>query len=380
MADKGIIIDGRWLSPEMRGIGVFTLNFLKALSHSNFNGLVFSVAIKKKNFAYARSELGDKFNFILLPNAPDPILDLIIFPYIILRDRYSLIHYTGNTGFLYKFGRSKSIITLHDVSFLKSSKLIPRSYKCKQFIGRLYRSFFIKFFLKSSSSVVTVSNFAMNDIQHYFPNIKRLSYVYHGVDFDRLTILEPTIKNNNYLIISGIDPQKNLQRIIDAFIKFKLKFDTNCCLTVIGVHESEYKFYNPKYSNYDFINFLGYQNHKETLALLHSSKCLIIGSLYESFCLPIIEAMSMSVDVIASSNGAIPEIGKDYIKLYFNPYNVESIYSAIILYENVSYSDNSFISDDIYVKYSWERVVEHYLKEYRYILSSSTYSDDHSRD
>jgi hypothetical protein len=63
------------------------------------------------------------------------------------------------------------------------------------------------------------------------------------------------------------------------------------------------------------------------------------------------------------------EIGKDYINSFFNPYDVESIYSAIVHYEGTSLKKKRPIPSYLYEKFSWSNVVEHYLEEYKSLLN-----------
>jgi glycosyltransferase involved in cell wall biosynthesis len=50
----------------------------------------------------------------------------------------------------------------------------------------------------------------------------------------------------------------------------------------------------------------------------------VIPSLYEGFCLPMVEAMACGIPTVASNNSCLPEIS-DGVLRYFNPYSVEDI-------------------------------------------------------
>jgi glycosyltransferase involved in cell wall biosynthesis len=59
-------------------------------------------------------------------------------------------------------------------------------------------------------------------------------------------------------------------------------------------------------------------------------------SYYESFGMPVLEALINKISVICSNTGALPEITKE-LALYFNPYNAKDISSKMeIFIENYS--------------------------------------------
>ncbi|MBX5494494.1 MAG: glycosyltransferase family 4 protein [Bryobacteraceae bacterium] len=74
--------------------------------------------------------------------------------------------------------------------------------------------------------------------------------------------------------------------------------------------------------------FAGYLPEKEFGGLLKAARGLIFPSLYEGFGIPILEAMTAGVPVLASDLSAFEELGGDAI-LRFDPRKAESIVKAI---------------------------------------------------
>jgi alpha-1,3-rhamnosyl/mannosyltransferase len=62
--------------------------------------------------------------------------------------------------------------------------------------------------------------------------------------------------------------------------------------------------------------------------LLRGAALEVIPSLYEGFCLPMLEAMACGVPTIASSSSCLPEISGGSLR-YFDPYSVEAIADCI---------------------------------------------------
>jgi glycosyltransferase involved in cell wall biosynthesis len=64
------------------------------------------------------------------------------------------------------------------------------------------------------------------------------------------------------------------------------------------------------------------------VSLIKGAKCVLFPSLYEGFGLPVLEAMKLGTPVLASSEGAIPEVAGDGA-LLIDPYDTRSIADGI---------------------------------------------------
>jgi glycosyltransferase involved in cell wall biosynthesis len=78
----------------------------------------------------------------------------------------------------------------------------------------------------------------------------------------------------------------------------------------------------------DRILFPGYASEAGMAALYQASVGLIFPSLYEGFGLPLVEAMALSVPVLASNTTCIPEVAAD-AALYFDPRMPRELVHAI---------------------------------------------------
>ena len=63
--------------------------------------------------------------------------------------------------------------------------------------------------------------------------------------------------------------------------------------------------------------------------MLKAARLCVIPSLYEGFCLPMIEAMACGVPTIASNASCLPEVSGGVL-LYFDPYSVEEMAHTIL--------------------------------------------------
>jgi glycosyltransferase involved in cell wall biosynthesis len=63
---------------------------------------------------------------------------------------------------------------------------------------------------------------------------------------------------------------------------------------------------------------------RELALLLKGASLVVIPSLYEGFCLPMVEAMASGVPVIAARTSCLPEISGGALR-YFDPLSVEEM-------------------------------------------------------
>jgi glycosyltransferase involved in cell wall biosynthesis len=76
------------------------------------------------------------------------------------------------------------------------------------------------------------------------------------------------------------------------------------------------------------IRYVGSVNEQEKWSLLQQSVGLLFPSWWEGFGLPVLEAMAVGTPVIASSRGALPEVGGD-AAIYVEPDDTEQMALAI---------------------------------------------------
>jgi len=130
----------------------------------------------------------------------------------------------------------------------------------------------------------------------------------------------------NFILAQGTrEPRKNLNRLIQAFIKFKSKYpQTKTELAITGKYG-----WGDDISNKDpNIKILGFIPEKDMVALHASALCLAYPSLYEGFGLPIIKSFKVGTPVITSNNSSLKEIATKGA-LLVDPESVDQISHAI---------------------------------------------------
>lgn len=127
--------------------------------------------------------------------------------------------------------------------------------------------------------------------------------------------------NINILMVGRVAPNKDNIVAVEAFAKYHQK-NRNCRLIIVGDCAGEY---GEKVRQR--ITTLGLPNvvitGKVTLEVLKAfynvADLLLITSKHEGFCVPMIEAMALSVPVLANQECALPYTGGDAVHYVNNP-------------------------------------------------------------
>jgi len=207
-------------------------------------------------------------------------------------------------------------------------------------------TFFLKFLLarsaKSSAAIITVSENSRQDIIRLcgVPESK-VHVVYEGYDgelFNRIPPYEALRKqlqlrvgiNRPYILHHGaIQPRKNLVRLIAAYRQMlvgnpRLGFDLVLAGPLAWQHEETLNFANTDNTGRGKVVLTGALSDHDLSLLVRGASLEVIPSLYEGFCLPMVEAMACGVPTIAANTSCLPEISGGFLR-YFDPSSVEGM-------------------------------------------------------
>lgn len=270
----------------------------------------------------------------------------------------------------------------------------------------------IKRRLQQTDLILGCSEDITRKVRNRFPDLSVGCHtLYRGIDLSQFSppeALELRKKNGrNLLFVSRLSPEKGVHVLLDAF-GLVLKRFPDACLQIVGgigsippqlaiaisddnrVQELS-RFYKIPPSRPDFyyqqlltrlpanemnrVTFIGSITYNSMPGEYRKADILINSSLWESFGLPILEAMASGLPVIASEVGGIPEIVKhEETGLLFKPGDPHSLAKAIIrLLEDEELSRNLRIraSQEIKRKFSWDVLNEELWRHYQSLLSSN---------
>ncbi len=111
----------------------------------------------------------------------------------------------------------------------------------------------------------------------------------------------------------GQDPVKNLRRVLDALARL-LREGRDLDLVIAGEPGPDtpaLTAHAARAGVLDRVRLPGYLDRADLLALYRGAAALVYPSLAEGFGLPVLEAMACGTPVVASREGAIPEVAGD---------------------------------------------------------------------
>lgn len=245
------------------------------------------------------------------------------------------------------------ITTIHDLIPLKFPKLTPR------IIVDTHKER-LNWVVKESKLIIVPSIATKNDLIDLGFGEERIRVVYEAPNLTKATnkSVEETIKKyairEDYIIAIGVNPRKNIQRIIDAY--HLSKYGKNLKLIIVGEKG------NAKFQDERGVRFLGHVNNNNLSALLTGSKALVFPSLYEGFGIPILDAFNCEVPVITSNISSMPEASGG-ASILVDPYNVNSIADGI---EEALSKPKTLITKGLkqVSNFSWQKTAEETLKIY----------------
>lgn len=239
----------------------------------------------------------------------------------------------------------KKVITIHDVKI----KAHPEFFS-KKFLA--WYNILFKNITKKSEKIITVSEFSKREIIKYYKVSPEKIHVIGNAwqHFERLKFDEGALKkyglrkNEFYFSMSSLEPNKNLQWIINAAENNK-----DSIFAVAGGINNKV-FLQKETDSPENVKFLGYISDEEAKTLMRDCKAFLYPTIYEGFGIPPLEAISSGAkNIVVSDSEIMHEILEDSA-IYVNPF----VYNFKI--EEVIDKENSF--DQILAKFSWRRSAE----------------------
>lgn len=227
------------------------------------------------------------------------------------------------------------------------------------FFPQYYRESFIRLSLqltpmiKQSSYIVVSSEKVKEEMKIVYPDYKNIVVIPFGIPFDMLEIPNKKENSNPYFLYVGMNhPIKNLKFVIKAFKKFKsISGNSHYRLVLIG---PQYMYSHKE----DHIKVIPSVNREELKQWYRNATAYLTASLYESFNIPVLEALSQECPVIGLKTAIIPELTK-YVNV------VNSLNAFIECMSTVSINSNARISANLLKKsFSWKDYIKKLTKLY----------------
>jgi glycosyltransferase involved in cell wall biosynthesis len=217
---------------------------------------------------------------------------------------------------------SKAVVTVHDLGY----KLFPEAHTPNQV---RYLDWSTRHSVKRASLILADSQATADDLQRFYavPS-EKIRIVYPGVNapFDKRdwTIFgKYKLPLTYFLFIGTLQPRKNIQRIIEAYMMWRRgNPEKNIGLVLAG--KEGWLFDKAWLEDTENVVVTGYIAEEDKGAVIRQATALLFPSLYEGFGFPVVEAMHLGTPVIASNSSSLPELVGD-AGILVNPLSVPEI-------------------------------------------------------
>lgn len=268
----------------------------------------------------------------------------------------------------------KVITHIHDVSFKAYRKMILKR-------DLFFLDLLIPRSIRRSDKIIAVSEFTKNEIiKYYKTDPLKIEVVHNSISVNKLSVNENKKREvkekynlpDKYILYLGtLQPRKNIALLVEAYAKIRTKLPE--IKLVIAGNKSAHNFDEKidriikKYNlgKHDIV-FTGFIDAKDKNIFFEMAHVFVFPSFYEGFGIPILEAMSVGVPVLASDISPHREVSKEAI-LYFNPKSLDKLEKKLY---NICIDEglrNKLINlgKSRVLFFSWEKSAKKLLKIYK---------------
>lgn len=325
------------------------------------------------------------FHIIELEGGSYPQWEQIALPKAAKKYGCELLHCTSNTGPI--FSKVPLVLTLHDIFYLETVSLFRKGFTTYQKFGNMYRRYVVPAVMKRSKKVATVSHSEKRRIADFF-NLRdnRLTVVYNGVStrFFPVTDEEQLVRTRKtyglpekfIFLLGNTDPKKNTRGVILAYDRFLKGSPEKMPLVIADFPEQSLQGILAEEGltalRSEIIR-LDYISNPDLPAIFTLCSEFLYPSFWESFGIPILEAMACGAPVITSGVFAMPEIAGD-AALLINPKDPAEMAEAMIRLANEPELKSELAKKGQVqaTRFSWRKMAEEYLAIYHEVLQNKS--------
>lgn len=306
-----IFVDGYLLNKEHQGTKTYIRELYKEFAKQNPDILIFIGCFKnlkiERDFVIYKN-----VRFIYYKQSNRVLRMLFEIPKIISNNKFEYAHFQ----YVIPFVTSKSckyIVTIHDILFNDFKSYFSKSY-------RLKRNFLFKYSAKRADFLLTVSNYSKDRIKcHYKLDNKEILITPNGVSEEyfreynkekSIRYIESKFGIKNYILyVSRIEPRKNQQSLLKAFLEIN---DQTTQLVFIGINSINNREFDIILNNLNTtqrsnIHVLQNISEEDLFCFYNAAKVFVYPSFAEGFGIPPLEAGALKIPVLSSNKTAMKD-------------------------------------------------------------------------
>jgi len=231
--------------------------------------------------------------------------------------------------------RAKSILTVHDLSFLRHPECYEAAF-CEYLESAVPRS------VGRADLILADSESTRQDlIELLAVDSDRVEVLYSGVE-ERFHPIEDDVSlvrvREQYglperfiLSVGTLQPRKNYERLVEAYGRLAGRIDSDVKLVIAGSRGWLYEMIFRRVEELGLdekVIFLGFFADDDLPTLYNLADLFVFPSLYEGFGLPPLEAMACGTPVVSSNASSLPEVVDGAAEMV-SPSDVEGLAEAM---------------------------------------------------
>ena len=329
---KKISLELQWAVGKKTGVGWYIYNIVKELSKTDKNDYIAEFI----NFM-GRHDVKSQIDYDIKIKQ-NKLLTYTMYNFLTKKMNISHNLILGTKSDIYHFFnftipkniKGKVIVTIYDTVFFSAPETMGDMKAISEY----------KYAAERSDLILTISESAKSDIiKHFNVDEKKIEIVTPGIDLEKYLHnytdieLENVRKKyklpENYILYLGtIEPRKNIERTIKAFIKYKKEVKDDLKFVIVGGKGWKYDNIMKLIESMGTdIILTGYIDEEDKIPIYKLAQIFAFPSLYEGFGMPVLEAMAAGVPVITSNVSSLPEVAGD-AAILVNPLNEDEIFEA----------------------------------------------------
>ena len=268
-----------------------------------------------------------------------------------------------------------SVTTIHDLSFLRYPETHPKE-RVDLLEKQLPKS------IEQANAIITDSHYIKAEVQqilgvaedkiHVVPlGVSKDYYPYSDEDNVHALKKYKLDKLKYLLAVATLEPRKNLNSLIDAYLLLPKKTRQEYKLVIVGARgwlsKNLLQRIEMLVKRGDIIS-LGYIDSEDLPHIYSGANGFVLPSLYEGFGLPILEAMAAGTPVLTSTSSSLPEVA-DGAAILTNANDIEDIAVGMIkLIEDQQWREKAVIKGLKRAKeYTWQKCIDNTIDVYKHI-------------
>jgi glycosyltransferase involved in cell wall biosynthesis len=238
----------------------------------------------------------------ILWTPPHHRLEQVTLPMELVRTRPTLFHSPDFIPPRYWPGRA--VITVHDLDFVLTPERLTEESR------RYYSQ--IRWAVHRAEAIIAVSEATRADLVRLVgADAGYIAVIPEAADAIYTPSCVPEVMPQYFLFVGTIEPRKNIDTLLDAYLLYREHARSPAPLVVTGGEGWQSAATVRRLRGTPGVTWRGPASRDELLPLYRGALALVLPSWYEGFGLPVVEAMACGVPAIVSDTPALREVAGD---------------------------------------------------------------------